>query len=239
MIRIAICDDNPAELKDVSEKIHHCFLKLGAHCLIDCFLSGIDFLKEKNNYYHIIFLDIQMATMSGIDTAIQIRQNNEQSVLIFVSAFDCYCKELISVQPYAFFDKPLDESLLLASLRKVYRKIFCSMDSLTFSSNKTTYTIPIKDIMYVESNLRKVRIFCPDGNVYSYYDKLDVLETILLQKSIIFIRIHQSYLVNTQYIRSYNYENITLHNGTRIDISKKYRFNVRQQYFDALKREEL
>lgn len=78
------------------------------------------------------------------------------------------------------------------------------------------YTIPLKDILYFESNLRKIIIYTTSKN-FEYYEKLDTLEQLLHTKG--FIRCHQSYLVAVAYVTSYSDTNLAIA-GKTIPISR-------------------
>ena len=78
------------------------------------------------------------------------------------------------------------------------------------------YTIPLKNILYFESNLRKV-IIHTTAKHYEYYEKLDTLEQLLCTKG--FIRCHQSYLVAVNHITSYSDTSLTFADMT-IPISR-------------------
>ncbi len=89
-------------------------------------------------------------------------------------------------------------------------------DNLYITIQGMQYSIPLKDILYFESNLRKVIIHTTSKH-YEYYEKLDTLEQLLQDKG--FIRCHQSYLVAVTHITSYSDTSLSFDDRT-IPISR-------------------
>lgn len=105
MLRIGICDDEREALESHTELVRHIMQKMGMNADIRKCHTGNELLMEmeENGKFDIILLDIEMEYMNGIEAARKIRDTDAYVVLIFISAFDQYCKEAISVQPYAFW----------------------------------------------------------------------------------------------------------------------------------------
>ena len=94
MINIAICDDEELFLQREKEIIYKYMTKKGYNCSIDLFLSGKDYLEcDDVEKYDIVFLDVSMDEMNGIETAKRIRKNNQKVYLIFVTAYINYATE--------------------------------------------------------------------------------------------------------------------------------------------------
>lgn len=105
MLRIGICDDEREALEAHAEQVRRIMRQMGMNADIQKCHTGNELLMEieENGKFHIILLDIEMEHMNGIEVARKIRDTDAYVVLIFISAFDQYCKEAISVQPYAFW----------------------------------------------------------------------------------------------------------------------------------------
>ena len=101
-----------------------------------------------------------------------------------------------------------------------------------YSYNKEEYSVPIKEIVYFESNKRLVDIHMNDGTVRSFYGKLNNLEKEIQKINKHFIRIHQSFLVNYSYIKSMTYSEVVLECKDEeyvLRISEDRRSTVRQK----------
>ena len=103
MLRIAVVDDEVDFIAMYNRMITDIFSE--HHVLIELktFSSGNDFIKSlSKTEYDLVFMDIDMPELSGIDIASQLRKNNQNSDLIFVSAHPHFVFEAIRYTPYRF-----------------------------------------------------------------------------------------------------------------------------------------
>lgn len=101
MIRIAIVDDE----KVIKEQIKKLIEKKHTDCEIDTYGTGEDLLKA-DSVYDIIFLDIQMDGMNGIDTARALRQKADNTVLIFITGVKEYVFDAFDVAAFHYLMLP-------------------------------------------------------------------------------------------------------------------------------------
>ena len=141
MLRVAICEDVLSELQKQTQIIQSIMARLSKNVKFFCFRSGEELLMETDTTGNmdIVFLDVEMLGISGIETARILRERDSRVILIFVSCHNQYCKEMIEVQPYAFIDKPVSEEKLEKILKRVFETHLNSDDSYCFSYNKRQY----------------------------------------------------------------------------------------------------
>lgn len=234
MFRIAICDDEEYFRLRERKLIEKYMESRGCVCQIDLYTSGNEMLSEADTplQYDVIFLDISMEEMDGIETAGKIRELSDEIYIVFVTAYITYALEGYKVGATRYLLKEDDslESTLKECLdtivdRMDYKKAICEFD---FQNGKKS--ISADAILYVESRLHKVVFFVMEDGVkeYSRYDRLDVIEMKLRQHG--FCRVHQSFLVNMRYARGVERYAMSLENGTKINISKKYYKHVEKEY---------
>ena len=134
MIKIGICDDMAEEVRKQKAMVQRIAEKLGKNMEIHVFEEGEELLQEIQVYGHmdILLLDIEMEGKNGVEIAKSIRRTDFQTVLIFISAYDQYCKELIGVQPFAFLDKPVTERALETVRKNVLGGKFSEKDRFFF-----------------------------------------------------------------------------------------------------------
>mgnify|MGYP001039300692 CR=1 FL=1 len=234
MFHIAICDDEEyfriQEKKLIEEYMKNCEYA----CRIDLYASGKELLSVADAVlqYDIIFLDITMEEMDGIEVAGMIRGMSYDIYIVFVTAYITYSLEGYKVgavryllKGYAGFENAMRECLDAIAARIKCKETVCEFD---FQNGKKS--IPVDSILYVESRLHKVIFFIMEGGVkeYSRYDRLDAVELELKQYG--FCRVHQSFLVNMKYAGGVERYRISLKNGTEISISKKYYKDVEMEY---------
>lgn len=228
MFRAAVCDDVQAMCTDIEQIIldyqKYCAEKI--EVLI--FLSGEELYRvmKEGQAFDLIFLDIELYKLSGIDVAKQIREefNDNITQIVYISAKKDYVFDLFKSRPLNFLVKPISREKIIDELRLAMKLHLNNNLLFEFSYKYTTYRIPYKKIIYFASNDRKIHIITEDRE-YEFYGKLSELEKQVQELD--FIQIHKSYLVNYQYIAEINYENIKLVNGEELNISKAYRNDVR------------
>ncbi|MCM1083506.1 MAG: LytTR family DNA-binding domain-containing protein [Clostridium sp.] len=233
MLNVAICDDEIEEIERLEGILETISLQQGIRVDVEDFMSGEALLKqmEENNVrYDLIFLDIEMKHLDGLDTAKQIREMDEQVYLIYVTGFESYALEAYEVHPYHFILKPISVKTIEKCFLKIYKNITSETCYYEFQYKKEYYKLPICDIMLFESDKRRINIYLADGTVCTYYDKLSLVEEKLKDRKADFWRIHQSYLVHVKYIRHKAFDYVVLMNGQRYYISENRRKEINEQY---------
>ena len=231
MLRIAICDDNIPITTEIETLLNSICNKYHVLLKIDIFFDGKTLCQhiQSHNYYDLIYLDIEMKEMNGIEAARLVRSLNLPTLLIYISSYDTYFEQLFEVEPFRFLSKPIAlvqfENYFSAALNRI-------MDNtrfFTFSFRQEHYKIPLSEIVYFESRRRDVIIHTTKKD-YRFIGKLDSTERSTSNHTFSFIRVHQSFLVNFYYIRSLSPSSLILATGTSLPISSKYRNQVSDHY---------
>lgn len=235
MINIAICDDNKATTSLIEDLITEIADNQNIPASCDVFFDGTTLLKHisEGTYYDLIYLDIEMKYMNGIDAATQLRTMNIPSLIIYVSSYEQYLKRLFYTEPFRYLQKPIDKDIFNDFFLAAYKRIREKAEYFTYNYNKSLTKIPLNDISYFESQYRVIHIH----TIYDissnkeldakFYGKINDIEKQLLSSNYHFIRIHQSFLVNFDYIRSINFTSVTMTDGTVLQISEERQKKVR------------
>lgn len=227
MIKIAIVDDNLSVCTKIEKTIEGLLKEKGLKAEIDVFLSIEEsqmVINEKRKY-HLIFIDVHINDKSGVKLAEAIRNFDPYSKLIYISYDASSALKLFDTNPFNFILKPLKEEKIIEVFNKACALIFNNQDIHEFQINKMKYRIPLENILYFESNKRKVNVVTHEES-YTYYEKMKSLEKKLQDKN--FHRIHSSYLVNDAYIKVYRYNEVMLVNGDILPISQSNRKRMRR-----------
>ncbi len=234
MLRIAICDDDSKFTRKLETLVLQESQKLGIRADTDVFSDGKTLLKSFQNgdHYELIFIDIEMEQVDGITAARRIREIDRTVLLVYVSGYDKYLKELFEVEPFRFLSKPLNHAQFDRYFKEACKRINETEVFYQFTFNKEIRKISVKDIVYFESNNRIVYIHLKDGTNEYFYGKLNNVEKELAASRQYFLRIHQSFLVNYDYIIKMNFFNITINYARKkmeLKISEDRQKEVRRQ----------
>lgn len=234
MFRIAVCDDE-AYFRNCEEKLIREYMgKWGYVCQVDLYASGKELLDKADAefLYDILFLDISMEELDGLQTAERIRKLSETVCIVFVTAYITYALEGYKVGAVRYLLKEEDslESSLKECLDTIMERLNKEEAMCEFEFQGGKKRMKADAVLYVESRLHKVHFYVAEDGVkeYSRYDRLDEVEKELRQYG--FCRVHQSFLVNMKHAKSVERYKVTLENGAEVSISKKYYKDVEKEY---------
>lgn len=219
MLSIAVCDDMPIECAELAERIEKILDKIGAEYSLKRFFDGQELLKCVESF-DIIFLDIKMPEISGMELAKQMRENGRDSIIVFVTSAEEYVYEAYDVEAFHFLLKPVNEDKLKNVLKKAVVKVSAcnNEDFLIISSEHQIKKILLKDILYIESVGRTVKIHCT-GGIIETYKQIGDLEQTLSDKH--FFRCHKSFLLNLEYVSRFDKAEIVMENGDTVYLARK------------------
>ena len=150
-------------------------------------------------------------------------------LIIYVTSYESYMLESFSVRPFRFIIKPLNEQELHSCFKAAFDDISNSDSYFRYNYQRIRHKIPIRDILYFQSNRRKIKIVTQE-NVFEFYGKLNDIETSLINSKAVFLRVHQSFLVNYKHVKGLSYDFLVLDNGKYISISEDRRKQISEQY---------
>lgn len=233
MLEIAICDDDvifTGKTEDLLEKLGQ---RYKIQLDIEVFWDGQELVEtiKSGKRFDIIYLDIEMKKMNGLDAANEIRMIDRESLLIYMTSYESYMPVTFDYRPFQFIVKPIQIDKFERCFLKAHKEVLQNDSYFQFKYNKINYRILTQNIMYFESRKRVVSIRTQD-TAMKFYGKLDDVESAMKESKLEFLRIHQSFLVNFKYIEEIAYDRIKLTNGQILYISEDKRKKIGQQYCD-------
>lgn len=199
MLRIAIVDDEMAEIQKLQELVEQFFREKQVAYQITSYISGETFLVAQQQC-DLIFLDVQMTGIDGIATARNIRQNDRKAALIYVSNFSEKMADSFAVHPFAFLEKPVMREKLWMHLQDYLdyyeSQPVCQNDALTLKGEHGSLIVRVQDILYLEyAGNRKVQIHLKQDEKTVYGSITKFLQ---LLEPFHFISPHKSYIIKPQ-----------------------------------------
>lgn len=235
-MQIALCDDNKFFLRELREQLRTIPLVDGIHCF-SC-LEELRESVENGESYDAVLMDIDwQEEKTGIDAAAELYRLAPRTKIIYVTGYtDRFVQQVFlhRANLSGYLTKPVDRDLLVANLQKVADSLAGQDgDMLTVKAGGRLICIPLRDILYVESQGHSVRIHTPEETL-SFREKLNGL---LEKLPDCFCQCHKSFLVNMRQIRRFQYTGILLKNGETLPVSRARYAQTRENYFRFMGRE--
>lgn len=219
MIKIAICDDDRSLCDDIKGLLID---RYGAEVNVVTYTQADqlknDYVKGKEyNIADILFMDINLNGVNGIDLAAEIQAHFGKVKIIFITGHMEYCTEIFRANPNNFMVKPVKAETLYAAVERARGQILEEeRDCFVVTCKGSVFKIRARDILYFESEKRKV-ILHGRNDDWTIYRKLDDVQQELPDY---FLRCHQSYLVNMNEIKSLRPLKLELYCGIEVPISR-------------------
>ncbi len=180
--------------------------------------SGGEELLSYNGQIDILFLDIQMKDMDGMETARKLRADKFRGFLVFITVLKEMVFQSFEVQAYDYLVKPVDDKQFEKTMERLYASMQnASEDSLLVQKGYEGRIIRKDEIVFCEIIDRKIYLNLASGEVVDYYERIENLETKLNNR---FYRCHRSYLINLKHLKGYKNGTACMDNGKEIPVSR-------------------
>ncbi len=232
-MNIAVCDSNELGRSSIILFLHKYFSNKSISYEISEFKSGENLLHEfdAEKYFDLIFLDIYMNDVLGIEVAQSLRSRNYRGDIIFAAASDKFAVAGYEVGASAYLLKPHSAKKFNAALDKILK--WQRPDTYNIMQRGNMICVPYNEILYVESSNSKCMLHRTNDRNYVIYKRLRDIEAELCDGR--FLRCHQSYIVNMNFIMHTGKE-FTLSTGDVILIRQRDLNEIKQRCFDYLEK---
>lgn len=218
MINFAICDDEPWMIQELSRLLSQDMKQraLTDYSIIP-FSSGTSLLTS-DAAFDILFLDIQMQEPDGLETARRLRQQKNQSLLVFVTVLKECVFDVFDVEAFDYLVKPLESVRLKRTMDRALQRLEQKTEkTILIQQGNSCEVIPLSQILYGEIWRRKIYLHKTDGTVTDYYGRMEDLERRVDKR---FFKCHRSYLVNLGHVRGCTDGQVLLSQGKTIPVSR-------------------
>lgn len=215
--------------------------------------NGKEVLNFLNNKVpNVIFLDINMPGLNGVEVASKLK--NVDTLIVFSTAYDQYALKAFELEAFDYLLKPFENTRFydvlnrvkaaveknhqaqfsekFATLYKAYNnEIMPHLTEFVIKEKGFEHRISVSDILYLETSSIYVELHLQDKTVL-YRSAMNLLEQ---QLSSIFVRVHRSFIINSEFVESVKYLNnstykFTMTNGDVIVSSRKYKTLIAEHF---------
>ncbi|GKZ02956.1 LytR/AlgR family response regulator transcription factor [Paraclostridium bifermentans] len=225
MFYIVICEDDVIQKKLLATYLQQIFNELGMEYSLTEFSSGEELLNNYPDKIDILFLDIQMDKLTGMDAARKIREFDRNVEIVFTTAILDYIHEGYEVKAYRYLLKPLEYECILKHTKTCIEELVNKKDTIAIKDKSQTSIIQINDILHVEVLRKEITIHTKEGKQV-FKTSMKSIEDSLNKKN--FFRCHKSYLINLNKVKA-------LREKDNLVIIDKYEIPVSRYKLKSLK----
>lgn len=214
-MKIAVCDDEELFLKNIYR-----YLWKQPDCSVKCFLSPTALLEkyQAGERYDVIFLDILMEPLNGIDLAKEIRRLDCKVVIVFLTVALEYAPAGYEVDAFRYLLKPVAEETVFLVLREVKKKLETSCGAILLKTPECEMLVYTEELSYLEADNKESVLYYMDDMI-KVRKSLSELEEELAAEH--FFRVHRKYLVNLAHVREFDEKKLTLDCGRTLPLSRR------------------
>ncbi len=230
---ILICDDNSLESMSLVDLLNDYFSDKSFNYEIDCYENGKSLLYDiqDGKQADVIFLDVYMDDILGIEVAKKLRKCGYKGNIVFITATADFAIYGYDVGAVGYLLKPCCYDKLCKVMNRIMQGFHMDLYSIRYRNS--VVRLQLNNILYVESINSKCILHSNTGDDYVIYKRLNDIENELNDDR--FLRCHQSYLVNMNYIQRAD-KSFELTNGDTVCIRQRELKNIKDRYFDYIKR---
>ena len=229
-LKIAVCDDHVEDSQLLVSLIRQYADVNHYYVEIDVFASGEEFLKVDCTDYRLVFMDIYMANLTGMDTARAIYKDNKRTKIVFCSSSSDFGVESYDVDALGYILKPATKDKVYMVLDRFF-EIFSSMRSITVKVNRVDEVIYLQDIIWIEANRNQCIIHMKDQDVVTRSAFSQLCEQFPKGD---FVKPIRYALVSLKEIVKVPAETVLLSSGDAIPVAKDSRESLKNAYMDFL-----
>lgn len=228
MYQIAICDDEPTICEMVSDVVR----EWSQDIMISCFNSGEELLAAYDSF-DVIFLDIDMKGIDGIETGRQIRERDHETKIVYLTSYRDYVAGAFEVHAFQYLLKPISPVRLHQILEELFRyvKKVDKQKILDFHTNEGVVCVDAAEICYFEFTNRKIKMVTLQ-NVYQMTGKISSIYARTCSMG--FSMPHKSFVVNLLHVKNVRNLDIFMDNGDMIPLSQKKQKEWKQELTNYL-----
>ena len=242
-VNVAICDDEEYFLKELEKLVSVYANEAKCELEIDTYQDPerlVEEITSGKKEYQLVFLDVEMPGMSGVEAAKKLREKGYQDVICFVTGFEGYALDAFSVEAIGYICKPAQYLDIKKVIHKALIQIYYNWDVeeakkryLEVCTQKSSMMVDIRQILYLEKRRNQCVIHMETGEVVCYETLKHLFSKLNQQK---FCYCHQGYIVNFDKIKEVKKEVICFGEGKEVPVSRRYQSELRERHMNKIYR---
>ena len=228
-MRIAIVDDERRDCAALNEMLAE---RLSRPAFIDVYNSGVRFLDSEMRY-DLIFLDIVMEGLDGIETARRLRERDMGCLIVFLTSSSEYAWDAFPVHPFDYLLKPIDKERLARVLDEAGRAMQRRERTLSLKVGRQVEMVNVSEMCYVNARDHYVYVGLRQGRELKCYMKFSEIQA-MLRNETRFLACNRGVLINMDEVRSFDGECFVMNDGWRFNVRLNEKTRIREQFYNYM-----
>lgn len=231
-MKIALVDDEKEYLNQMADYCWEFGKQNNLHFEFSGFMDGESFMESfKKGAFSIVFMDIYMEGMDGIETARKLREKDSECILVFLTSSQDFMPDAFSCHAFEYITKPFTKTRVWQVLRDALKVMPPVSRFIEIVSGRKTIPVFLTDILSVVSDGHYLEISLTDGTVLR--SRMTAGELLrLTNHDPRFLSVNKGIILNADYIREIENNCCTLENGAKFPIRVRRRLQIEQEVRD-------
>ena len=230
MLRVAIIEDNDRDAEYLLSHLKRYSRENQIEIEVKRFENGIIFLEQYRGEYNLVFMDIDMPAMSGMQVAKALRERDTHVLLIFVTALARFALNGYEVDAFDFIVKPLQYNFFSSKMNRAVKKLASEQRTkMLIKSTDKTVSIFLDEILYVDIFNHVLTFHTQSETISTRGTMKDVMESL---NGGTFAMCNKSCVVNLFHVQMIDGDEVVLMNGERLSIGRPRKKEFMQQIAD-------
>lgn len=230
-MNIVICEDQEVVLQDIEDRVKNCLNEylVGEEHHVYTFTTPQELIESLNQQiYDIAYLDIELNEINGIDLGVILKEVNPHCLITFITNYDQYIHDAFILDVVQYLQKPLNDDIFKKVFQKSIKLYKSRNFKLLFHTNKGNTILRTKEILYIETYYRQIKIVTLNETYYTNIKQKESLYKTL--KTLNFLKVQRSFIVNMNYISRFTKKSVVLTNNVELPISSLKRESILFQF---------
>lgn len=230
-MKIAVCDDEKQFIDEICSLLETWAIKHDIRLSLFRFTNGDDLIyAHRSKCMDLIFLDVIMPLLNGMETARELRCGDTAVPIIFLTSAREFAIESYEVRAFHYLLKPVDVKKLFSILDDFLKKFCLPEHTFTAKTAEGFCKITLADIDYLEAQNKHVLVYLSNGRIIKISEQFSKCEEICSADSG-FYRCHRSYIVNLNHVEQFSKTSLTTICHATIPISRSSYAAFKEAYF--------
>lgn len=234
MLRIAVCDDMPDELRRADGLLRQYARERPQYELKTAlFSSPLELLAHtaEQGGFDVLLLDVYMPGILGTDTARELRAMGDNCQIIFLTTSRDHAVDAFSLNAAHYLVKPYSEKEFFAAFDKALNSLAQRSAAITVKSTDGIRRVELSRLVYAEASNHLQRLYLSDGGtVCVRKSSAELFE--LLEEEPRFYKCGSTYIINMDYIAELTSGNVAFSTGSKIPIPGRKYAEFKKRYMD-------